>query len=287
MVGEGAEEEVPPEDEDRSFTHKAVWQRMIIVFCGPFFNLLFALAVFILGFWMVGQVILTSELGEVKPGLPAHQAGLRSGDRIVEMNGKPVSTWKELPEIVRRNPGKPISVVFVRGGKRYITTVTPVVQTIKNLFGEEVQEPVIGVTPSGGFIQKELGLVGAVQAGMQQTWGITKMTLISLVKLVQRKVPLDSLGGPIFIAQLAGEQAREGWINLLFFTAVLSINLAVLNLLPIPILDGGHLVFFTVEWILGRPLSQKKREMAQQVGMFILIMLMIFVFYNDILRLIR
>jgi regulator of sigma E protease len=111
--------------------------------------------------------------------------------------------------------------------------------------------------------------------------------VVSLLKLIQRKVPLETLGGPIFIAQLAGQQAQEGWTNLLFFTALLSINLGILNLLPIPILDGGHLVFFGIEWITGKPVSLKKREIAQQVGMFILILLMVFVFYNDIVRIIQ
>jgi regulator of sigma E protease len=122
---------------------------------------------------------------------------------------------------------------------------------------------------------------------MGQTWGIIKMTAISLLKLVQRKLPLETLGGPIFIAQLAGQQAQEGWINLLFFTALLSVNLGILNLLPIPVLDGGHLFFFGFEWLRGKPLSLKKRELAQQMGMFILILLMVFVCYNDIVRIIQ
>ncbi|MEW6186203.1 MAG: RIP metalloprotease RseP [Thermodesulfobacteriota bacterium] len=287
MVGEGLDEEVPAEEEERSFTHKAVWKRMVIVFCGPFFNFIFAAVVFVLGFFIVGQVILTSEIGEVKPGLPAYQAGLRQGDKIVKMADRPISSWKELPEVIRSSKGKPMPVVFVRAGKSYVAQVTPVTSRVKNIFGEEVQESVIGVTPAGKVFHKDLTLIGAFQAGMDQTWGITKMTLVSLVKLIERKVPLETLGGPIFIAQLAGEQAQEGWVNLLFFTALLSINLGVLNLLPIPILDGGHLVFFAIEWIIGKPLSLKKREMAQQVGMFILIALMVFVFYNDIVRLLQ
>jgi regulator of sigma E protease len=132
-----------------------------------------------------------------------------------------------------------------------------------------------------------LGFFEAFQSGLAQTWGITKMTVVSLIKLVERKVPLATLGGPIFIAQLADQQAQEGWANLLFFTALLSINLGILNLLPIPVLDGGHLFFFGLEWILGKPLSLKKREVAQQVGMFVLILLMVFVFYNDIVRIIQ
>ncbi len=287
MTGEGLEEEVPPEEQHRSFTHKAVWQRMVIVFSGPLFNVLFALWVFIFGFLLVGQAVVTSEIGEVRPGYPAEQAGLRSGDKILEIDGKPIAGWKELPEIIRKSAGKRLSVVFSRDGKRYVTSVTPVSSTVKNIFGEAVQEAVIGITPSGKFYIQKLGWAGAVRSGLVQTWGIAKLTVVSLIKLVERKLPLTTLGGPIFIAQLAGEQAQEGWVNLLFFSALLSINLAILNLLPIPILDGGHLVFFIIEAVLGKPLSLKKREIAQQVGMVILVMLMVFVFYNDILRLLR
>lgn len=287
MVGEGLDDEVLEEEKERSFSHKAVWKRMLIVVCGPLFNFFFAMGVFFLGFLAVGQVILTSDIGEVKADYPAYKAGLRSGDKIVSMAGRPITTWKELPDVVRKNAGKTIPVIFARGDRQYKTEVTPITSTVKNLFGEDVQETVIGVSPSGKFFTKNLGLGEALQGGIVQTYEITKLTLISLVKLVQRKVPLETLGGPIFIAQLAGQQAQEGWANLLFFTALLSVNLGILNLLPIPILDGGHLVFFAIEWISGKPLSLKKREIAQQVGMFILILLMVFVFYNDIVRIIQ
>ena len=287
MVGEGLDEEVSEEEKAYSFSHKAVWKRMLIVLCGPLFNFFFAMAVFCFGFLFVGQINLTSDIGEVKANYPAYNAGLRSGDKIIRLAGKPITSWKDLPEIVKKNSDKTIPLVFVRNDREYTTSVTPIRSTVKNIFGEEVQEAVIGVTPSGKFFTKELGVIEAFQNGMVQTWGIIKMTGISLLKLVQRKLPLETLGGPIFIAQLAGQQAQEGWTNLLFFTALLSVNLGILNLLPIPILDGGHLFFFAFEWLRGKPLSLKKREVAQQVGMFILIMLMVFVFYNDIVRIIQ
>jgi len=134
------------------------------------------------------------------------------------------------------------------------------------------------------LINRDLSFLEALRDGGIQTWNISKMTVISLVMLIQRRLPLETLGGPIFIAQLAGQQAQEGWVNLIFFTALLSINLGILNLLPIPVLDGGHIFFFLVEALLRRPLSLKGREVAQQVGMFVLILLMVFVFYNDLLR---
>jgi regulator of sigma E protease len=286
MVGEGPDEEVSEEEKAVSFSHKVVWKRFVIVLCGPLFNFFFALAVFVLGFLVVGQVHLTSDIGEVKPNMPAYNAGLRSGDKIIRLDGNPVTSWKDLPETIRKNPGKPIQVIFIRNGKTYSASVTPTVSTVKNLFGEDIEEAIIGISPSGKSFTEKLNFLEALQSGTIQTWGVIKMTWLSLVKLVQRKLPLETLGGPIFIAQLAGQQAQEGWINLLFFTALLSVNLGFLNLLPVPVLDGGHLFFFGVEWLRGKPLSLKMRETAQQVGMVILFMLMIFVFYNDIARII-
>jgi regulator of sigma E protease len=285
MVGEGSDEEVSDEEQERSFAQKPIWQRIIIVFCGPLFNFVFAFLVFFLVFWAMGQISLTNEIGEVKKGYPAEQAGLRAGDKIVQIAGKPISGWKELPETIRRHPQQPIPLVFERGGRRLETTVTPIKSPVKNIFGEEVQEAVIGITPAGKMVSRDLSLFEALRDGGLQTWNISKMTVISLVMLIQRRIPLETLGGPIFIAQLAGQQAQEGWVNLIFFTALLSINLGILNLLPIPILDGGHIFFFLVEAIIRRPLSVKAREVAQQVGMAVLILLMVFVFYNDLARL--
>jgi regulator of sigma E protease len=284
MVGEGTDEEVSAEEEERSFAQKPIWQRIVIVFCGPLFNFVFAFMVFFLVFLAMGQMSLTNEIGEVKKGYPAEQAGLRAGDKIVQIAGKPISGWKELPETIRKHPQQSLPLVYERGNRRFEVTVTPIKSAVKNIFGEEVQEAVIGITPAGKLINRDLSLFEALRDGGIQTWNISKMTVVSLVMLIQRRLPLETLGGPIFIAQLAGQQAQEGWVNLIFFTALLSINLGILNLLPIPILDGGHIFFFLVESILRRPLSLKSREVAQQVGMFVLILLMVFVFYNDLIR---
>jgi regulator of sigma E protease len=287
MTGEGLDEELTAEDQQVSFSHKALWKRMLIVFCGPFSNFIFAVLVFFLVFLLLGQMILTNEIGEVKPNYPAYKAGLRPGDTIIQVAGRTIRNWKELPEVIKQNPNRAIPVIFERGKQRYRTEVTPISSPVKNIFGEEVRETVIGISPSGKFITREQGPLEALGDAVVQTWTISKMTVLSVVKLIQQKVPLDTLGGPILIAQLAGQQAQEGWTNLLFFAALLSVNLGILNLLPIPILDGGHLLFFGIEGVMRRPLSLKKRELAQQIGMALLILLMVFVFYNDIIRLLQ
>jgi regulator of sigma E protease len=143
---------------------------------------------------------------------------------------------------------------------------------------------VIGITPSDEVIIEKVGPLKAMGKGLSQTWFGIKLTVITVGKLIQRVIPAKTIGGPILIAQLAGEQAKRGLLNLVLFMAILSINLGVINLFPIPILDGGHFLFLALEAILRRPVSIKKMEMAQQIGLIFIILLMLFAFYNDLIR---
>ena len=142
----------------------------------------------------------------------------------------------------------------------------------------------VGIARSDEVIYENFGFVAALKAGISQTWSWVYLTIMGLVKIIQKVVPASELGGPILIAKIAGERMAAGWINFLYFMAVLSVNLGILNLLPIPILDGGHLVYFTVEAILRKPLNPKIIEILQHVGLVLLVTLMIFVFYNDLVR---
>ena len=155
---------------------------------------------------------------------------------------------------------------------------------MQTIFGEDLDRYVIGISASGEAITKDLNPFQAIAESIVQTYKITELTVLSVVKLVQGVIPAKTLGGPILIAQMAGQQAKAGAANLFFFIAVISINLAILNFLPIPVLDGGHLLFFFIEAIKGSPVNTKMREIAQQAGIFVLIFLMILVFYNDITR---
>ena len=165
-----------------------------------------------------------------------------------------------------------------------MVSVKPTLQKVKNIFGEEVTAYKIGVMPTEEMITERLNPVAAVLEGMKHTWLLTKMTLLSLYKMLEGVISPKNLGGPILIAQLAGKQAEAGVIPFLFFMALLSINLGVLNLLPIPVLDGGHILFFLIEIAKGSPVKPKWREFAQTVGFAIIIILMIFVFYFDLTR---
>jgi regulator of sigma E protease len=158
---------------------------------------------------------------------------------------------------------------------------------VKNLFGEEIRSPIIGIVASGRFETMELTFLRGIQEGVARTWEIVKLTCLTIVKLLQRVVPMKTLGGPILIGQLTGQLAQENLAYLLPFMAVISVNLAILNLLPVPILDGGMIIFLLIELVAGKPLSIRKREWAQKVGLFLLFMLMAVVLYNDVLRLLE
>ena len=154
------------------------------------------------------------------------------------------------------------------------------------MFGEVVEKrPLLGITRSDDLIFVKVGPVEALSAGFTQTWSYIYLTIMGIVKMIQKVIPTSELGGPIMIAQLAGKQMEAGWLNLVYFMGIISVNLGILNLLPIPILDGGHLFFYTMEAIRRKPMSMKAQETMQQIGLVILVSLMFFVFYNDIVRL--
>ncbi len=155
---------------------------------------------------------------------------------------------------------------------------------VKNIFGEEIKTPLLGVVSAGTFIEIKLSLPGALKEGFLKTWEITKLTCLTVVKLFQGIVPIKTLGGPILIGQMTGQLAEESWTYLIPFTAVISVNLGILNLLPVPVLDGGFIIFLLIELVMGRPLNIKKREFAQKLGIGLLVLLMTVVIYNDITR---
>jgi len=284
MVGEEPDVELTPEEIPLSFTHKPVWQRFLIVAAGPLANLLLAVAIFFFIFWISGLYELVPVIGDVQEGSPALQAGLQKGDRVQSIDGKPVESWEAMAAAISESGGRPIELRVQRQGEERVIAVQPERKSTQNLFGEEIERHVIGISSSGEVLARKVGFAGALRESVVQTYKISELTVLSIVKLIQGKVSAKTLGGPIMIAEMAGQQAREGAANLIFFIALISINLAVLNFLPIPVLDGGHLLFFLIEGVRGRPLSIAVRERAQQAGIFILVALMIYVFYNDISR---
>ena len=290
MLGESDNEDkdpILPEDEAKSFSHKPVLQRIAVVGAGPLFNLLLALLIFCASFGFSGMAVLTTEIGQVREGSPADNAGLKKGDLIISIDGMDTDTWPQLKEFVRDNQGEPIKITFLRHGQLSTVTVIPEMSVVKNIFGEEIKTPLLGVVSAGSFREVKLGLSGALKEGCLKTWEIIKLTCLTVVKLFQGIVSIKTLGGPILIGQMTGQLAEQSWAYLIPFTALISINLGILNLLPIPVLDGGFIIFLLIELIIGRPLNIRKREFAQKLGIGLLILLMVVVIYNDITRILQ
>ena len=282
MVGEDPGEEVSPAEIERSFAHKGLLKRIAIVAAGPGFNLLLAVVLLMIVFLFYGVPVLLSQVGGVETGSPADRAGIQKGDVILALNGRAVKEWEELSQGIKQSDGKPLVVQIRRQSKDLTLTIQPMKREGRNIFGEKRDEWIIGISSRVSVEKGKPGL--AIIKAFQQTYDYAKLTLLALSKMITGEVSPRNLGGPILIAQMAGQQAQEGLGSFLPFVAILSINLGVLNLLPIPILDGGHLLFFLVEMVIGRPVALRHREMAQQVGLFLLMLLMIYAFYNDIAR---
>jgi len=284
MVGEEPDAEIDPEDIPFSFTHKHVAKRMLIVAAGPVFNILLAVIIFFGIFFTAGTFVLKPSVGSVKQGSPAFAAGLEKGDLITAINESAINSWDEMAEIINASKGQKIKLAVHRGESTQQFSLAPEQVTTKNIFGEDIERFIIGISASGDAFAKDLNPFQALIESFVQTYKITELMVIIIGKLVAGDISTDTIGGPIMIAKMAGDQAKSGIGNLIFFIALISVNLAIINLLPIPILDGGHLLFFSIEAVKGNPVSLKVREVAQQIGLFIILLLVVLVFYNDIFR---
>ena len=284
MVGEEPDAEIDPADLPLSFTHKHVAKRMLIVAAGPVFNILLAVLIFFGIFWASGTFIMKPSIGAVRAGSPAAAAGLMQGDLITVIDGMAINSWDEMAEIINGSEGKALSLSIRRQESTLDFSITPEKVPTQNIFGEEIQRYVIGIEASRESYSKQMNPVEAFTESLRQSYRVIELMVVIIAKLIKGDISTDTLGGPIMIAQMAGDSAKAGVGSLIFFIALISINLAVINLLPIPVLDGGHLLFFLIEAIKGSPVSIKIREVSQQVGLFLLILLMILVFYNDIHR---
>ncbi len=290
MVGEHDEEKhegepAPQHDPAISFENKSVWARMLIIVAGPAANVLFAVAVFWVVF-MAGVPTLLPEIGTVQPNFPAADAGLRPGDVVAAIDGRPVESWDDLTEIVHASGGVSREFAVRRGGETLTLRITPRPSPSTTVFGEATTVGLVGITPAEKFTTRRHGPLEAGALSVRRTVEIMRLTLVGIVKIFQRIVPAQTIGGPIMIVQMAGQQAQQGLMSLVFFSAFLSISLGLFNLFPIPVLDGGQIWFLVAEAVRGRPLSRRVKEITQQVGLALLVLLMLFAFYNDITRIV-
>jgi regulator of sigma E protease len=289
MLGESDDDEKPltPEEEEHSFSHQHVLKRMAIVVAGPLFNLLLALIIFSLFYIGVGKQVMEPEIGQVREHSPAETAGLKKGDYILSVDGNPITSWDDIKDAIHGRAGQSVHLVVRRDQHRLSLMVIPEESVSKNIFGEKIQTALIGIVAAGTFKAVALNTGTAIVEAGKKTWEIIWLTCLTVVKLFQRVIPIKTIGGPILIGQMTGQLAQESFLYLIPFMAIISVNLGILNLLPVPVLDGGFLVFLFVELIIGKPLSLKKRDLAQKVGIILLVMLMFVVIFNDITRLLK
>ena len=308
LVGESDPKDIPEGfTEKESFALRPAWQRLLVVAAGPAANIILA--------WLLcwtlalgwGTPVLLPQVGGVVQNGPADKAGIQPGDTIVSINGAAVANWQAMADAITQSNGKSLAVTLSRPdmapqaddqtradeaaqpeqGMIISVELTPERSIRKTIFGEEESAWLIGIRNSGAVRLVQHGFADAAIAGAGQTADMVSLTWQSFVKLAERVVPLDQVGGPIMIMQMVGKQAHEGLAGLLALAALISINLGILNLLPIPVLDGGQIVFCLWEIIFRRPLNARLQDYAMRAGIALLVALMLLATYNDLWRILK
>ena len=269
-----------------SFFFKPISQRAAIVAAGPIANFLLAIVIFAAVFTFYGKQATPARVETVQPNSAAQTAGFQPSDLIVSINGKKIETFTDMQRVVSTSAGQTLDIEVDRGGVRMRLKATPALTELKDNFGNVHRIGVLGITGARGDPVKVDPLT-AVKLGVEETWFVVERTLSYIGGVVVGKESADQLGGPIRIAQVSGQVATAGFVALIHLAAVLSISIGLLNLFPIPLLDGGHLLFYAIEAVRGRPLSDRAMEYGFRFGLAVVLLLMIFATYNDLLHLFR
>jgi regulator of sigma E protease len=287
LLGEDPSEELPPEDQKRSYSNLSPYKKFLIIFAGPFFNFILAAAIFTVIF-MAGRPVLKPVIGGLMKGRPAIRAGLKKGDIITSVNGIKVKSWAGLSKYIEKFGRHTITLGVKENNEYHEVKLKPELTRGLNIYQQKIKRYIIGITPSNKAVfYKYGGLWGSFYSAVKEIWFVIYITVVSLFYLIAGKLPASDLGGPIMIAQLSGRAASLGVSGFFYFIAFISVNIGFVNLLPIPALDGGHLLFSVIEMVKRSPLSIKFQETAAKVGFALLILLLLFVSYNDIIRVIK
>ncbi|MDR2160718.1 MAG: RIP metalloprotease RseP [Desulfovibrio sp.] len=284
LTGEAPDEDIPePFSAADSFSLRPAWQRLLVVAAGPVWNLALAWLLCWGLFWVNGKSEIPPVIGTILEGSPAADSPLRSGDRVLSLNGVPVSRWEDLPRFIRRNEGRPVTfVVSAQGDDLRVFDITPAL--LSGGAGEKAFTGWgIGVLPQG-TVQRSLSFGQAAGAGLEQAADMVVLIWSGLADLFSGRESVKSVGGPLLIAQVVSRQAEQGLASLLLLTALISANLGILNLLPVPVLDGGRILFLGLELLFRRPVPLAIQEKAMLGGLFFLVGLMILATFNDIVR---
>jgi regulator of sigma E protease len=271
-------------DRDVSFHYKNLGQRAAIVAAGPAANFVFAVVALALLFMSYGQPFTPPEVGQVTAGGAAAAAGIKPGDVIVSIQGEPIQRFEDVQQLVRASPGVEMPIVVRRDGRELTLDATPTRTNMTDRFGNHYSIGLLGISRNGVKYLRRDPLTAIAQAGAE-TWDMSASTLQAVWQIVRGTRPTDELAGPLRIAQMSGEVAQGGVATIVTFLAVLSINLGLVNLFPIPVLDGGHLLFYAAEAVRGRPLGQRAQEFGFRIGLAVVLSLMLFFTWNDLVHL--
>jgi len=290
LLGESSDEEIPPEEICRSYSHKPTYAKILIVFFGPFFNILCAGIIF---FVMLssGAMLPASPSGPparvsgLAKGFPAEEAGILPGDIITSVNGQKVAYFAEVQQGMAKAGDKPLRIEVKRNDQLLEFLIAPKEVETTDSSGATVRRKVIGIEAEKSAGIQARNILEAILMTPAYTYGVGEDTVVALWKIITGKMSRKNVGGPLSIFQAAGITAKQGTGSFAFFVAYISLSLAIINLLPVPILDGGHIIFSLIEAVTRRKMSQKFVENAQKVGLAILIAIMVFAFYNDFDRL--
>ena len=288
MFGEGATagsgddaRELTDAEKSVSFYHKRVGQRAAIVAAGPIANFILAIIILATLFVTAGQPYTPAEIGQVQAGGAAEAAGMKPGDRILAIDGTAIERFEEVQRIVRLAPGQKLTMKVRRSGAEVTLTVVPKRTEMVDRFGNRTEVGLIGVSRTGTEFKKH-GVVSGVTEAVTETWRLSVFTLQAVGQIIRGERSAQDLGGPIRIAQMSGQVAEVGLASVFWFLAVLSINLGLINLFPVPMLDGGHLVFYGIEAVRGRPDSDRAIEVGFRIGLALVISLFVFVTFQDL-----
>lgn len=283
---EGKEKPLSDEDRAASFPYKRLGQRTAIVAAGPVANFIFAVVLLAGLFNIVGNPLPLSAIGMVQSGSAAEEAGIRVGDMVLSINSEAIELFDDLRRIISGYPGVPLKLVIMRDGVESTVSATPKRYKRIDKSGAELEVGLLGVAPDPNHIRYERqGPLDAAWMAVEKSYGMSTQILTALGEIITGERTAEELGGPLRIAQLSGEMAQGGMANLIFFMAALSVNLGLINLFPIPMLDGGHLIFYLAEFVLGRPMSPRVQEYGFRFGLILVLLLMVFATWNDLVHL--
>jgi regulator of sigma E protease len=275
-------------DRAQSFFFQPVWKRAAIVVAGPMANFALAVMIFAIVFMLYGKQTMSARVDAVQPDSAAAAAGFQPGDIVTAIDGKPIDNFTDMQRIVSESAGDTLKISVDRKGTQLLLQAAPVLKEVKDAFGNVHRIGILGISRSMAADDLKFQPVSPPQAvwmGAQETWFVIDRTLSYIGGVVVGREAADQLGGPIRIAQISGQVASIGFVALIHLAAVLSVSIGLLNLFPIPLLDGGHLLFYSIEAMRGRPLSERAQEVGFRIGLAIVVMLMIFATFNDIVHL--